>query len=76
MLTLQAPIRQANRTNAALCEKIVRHLARGARSARWEILGNRIRIRILEEELESRVMGFVFTDEVDPAVLLNALPRR
>jgi len=71
VLTMQAPIRQANKTVAALNEKLEHLLADGKRSARWEILTNRIRVRVVDEELQPRVTGYVFTDEVDPAALLS-----
>lgn len=77
IVTLQAPIRQANKTVAALAERIVRHLQHGGAGARWEILGNRIRILIAAGDFQSKVMGFVFTDEVNPEDLLAELiPRR
>jgi hypothetical protein len=77
ILTLGAPIKLPNQTLAALTETVLSRLTSGAVDVeeRMDILGNRVRFRILSNgsAWTSKAIGFVFSGDPSPGDLANAM---
>jgi hypothetical protein len=72
VFTLGAPIKLPNQLVAALSE-LFRARLRSERDERVNILGNRVRYRLVKSKRPVRVLGFVFTGDPAPAALAAAV---
>lgn len=77
ILTLGAPIIEPKNLLAALTEMLLAYLKSGAEEIEEKktVLGNRVRFRILNGDLRwtAKVVGFVFSSDPKPGVLVNAM---
>lgn len=77
ILSLGAPIIQPNKLLGALTEMLLAYLKSGAEEIEENktILGNRIRFRVLsgDPRWTAKVVGFVFSGDPKPQLLVNAM---
>ena len=77
ILTLRAPIKVPKKLLAPLMSALLPYLESGAEETEetTTILGNRVRFRVMNDHStwNAKVIGFVFSGDMEPGILANAI---